>query len=93
MVTEVFQKLSEESDKYYEDGNIYPTPNLKVAAAIENALKSESDAIEIYLKLLEIVTQKVDKKIIQSIVADEQNHREKLLEMVKKYNKIPPNND
>jgi rubrerythrin len=92
ILKDIFKKLQEETE-YYQDEKTYDTPNLKVAAEIEGAIESESDAIEIYLKLLEVITDKGDIKIVQEIISDEENHREKLLAMVKKYNKIPPSKD
>jgi rubrerythrin len=91
IVKGVLKRLEEE--KYYQDGKLYPMPNVDIAAHIEGAIKSESDAIEIYFNVLKYVKDKEDVKVIQEIIADEENHRKILMQMNKKYHKIPPAKD
>jgi len=92
IVKDVLKRLKEENE-YYQDGKLYPMPNLEVAASIEGAIKSESDAIEIYLNILKNITDKEDIKKIQEIIGDELNHREVLIKLNQKYQKIPPMKD
>jgi rubrerythrin len=81
------RKLNEETE-YYEDNKYYKVKP-KESAAIENALKSECDAIEIYYNLMSSITDKKDRMTIQEIISDEENHKYLLEDMLKKYSKIP----
>jgi rubrerythrin len=90
IVKDVFKKLKEDTE-YYQDGKTYATPNLTVAAAIRGAIKSESDAIEIYLNILKLLKNKEDIEKIQEIISDEKSHEKTLIEINERYEKIPPN--
>jgi rubrerythrin len=79
--------------KLNEEEKIYSTPNLKLAELISNAIKSEADAIRIYLNLLQYTSDEDDVADIQEIIQDEENHKVKLEKIMRKYNKIPPAKD
>jgi len=87
----VLRKLNEE--EFYNDNKIYSTPNLKLAELISNAIKSEADAIRIYLNLLQYTNDEEDINIIQELISDEENHKKMLENIMKKYNKIPSAKD
>ncbi len=72
-----------------EKEKIYPTPNLELAELISNAIKSEADAIRLYLNLLQHTSDRDDIADIQAIISDEENHKVKLERIMNKYNKIP----
>jgi len=92
IIEDILKKVKDESE-FYKSGKTYSTPNLELASEIEKNIKSESEAIEGYYKLLENLKDKEDIKKIQEIIADELNHRNELMEINKKYSKIPPMED
>jgi rubrerythrin len=82
LTEDIYRRLNRE-DK------LYPTPNLGVARLVSEALKSENDAIGIYLDILQYISDPDVISDIQEIISDEENHKIKLEKIMKKYNRIP----
>lgn len=66
---------------------------IHVAEEIAKNMKAESDAMEEYYPLLNILEDEKDRATVEEILSDEKNHLIKLQAMQRKYDGIAPNRD